>query len=1075
MQNRSAIWVFTVLLTLACLYQISFSFVTNSFEKKAVKHGKAQAEEAWNKAIEDKVEVLRLPGAEIEIINDDANRDRIKSLIARYFENRFLEENREESVYPLLGYSYGWCKKNELNLGLDLKGGMSATLEISVPDMVKNYSKRDYRTNKVYRNAFKEAVKNTTSDNDFFTAFASATGDINLGPIFSKKSAGVEGKFKPSMSNEEVVALLREMKQDAEKNTEGIIRKRVDRMGVAQPIISRREDGKIDVQLAGVRDQKSAEAKLQAKANLGIYQIFPRERAIGEVRAAWQDVDAIISEEKFGTLKDSINQINLDNNKRQKEHKATWDKLKSAPEGFIVEMKNDSIADTLRLAEFDTLFVPQSVDTKLYASKVYPLTSLFGVKEEDQEKVKGISLPAGAIALAHVNDTATVNSYFNIAAETMPEDAELVWGRYTIDIKEKGKADKKTSYVALYALQISDNGGAYMTGDGVDKARADYDQTGSNSVVNITWNAEGLSKWESLTRATSSEEKKKSGDNYILITMDDAVYSCASVNQEISGGTEISGSFSQDEAQDLAEVIGSGSLPAKLNIVEQSVIGPSLGASNIKSGLMSFGIALAVVLLYMMFYYGKAGAIADVALVANIFFLIGCLASVKAALTLPGIAGIVLTIGMSVDANVLIFERIREELKMGKGKKLAIADGYKNAYSSIIDANITTLLTAIVLAYFGSGAIQGFATTLIIGIFTSLFSAIFITRLIFSWMLDKKKDISFSTKMTENAFSKINLPFIKKRKMFYAISACLVVASIAFVATKGLDKGVEFTGGRMYKVRFDQKADIAQLKDAFKANLVDEKNVGENVKIITSGDAYTVEITTKHMIEENTKEGDAKVNEKVTNALLSTDLGPKVQEDGTLFLATNKYAPQISAELVGESLFAIIFSLIIIFLYILLRFQKWQFGLGALTAIFHDVMIVLGLFSIFYGVLPFSMEIDQAFIAAILTVVGYSINDTVVVFDRIREYLGKHKRKSADEVVNSALNSTLSRTINTSMSTFLVLLIIFIFGAESIKGFTFALLVGVIVGTYSSLYIASPIAYDLAKDDLTLGESQKKK
>jgi SecD/SecF fusion protein len=535
--------------------------------------------------------------------------------------------------------------------------------------------------------------------------------------------------------------------------------------------------------------------------------------------------------------------------------------------------------------------------------------------------------------------------------------------------------------------------------------------------------------------------------------MDDLVFTCPVINEPImNGNCSISGTFTMEEATDIATVLKAGSLPAPAKIVDESIVGPTLGKDNINKGFFSFLIAIALVLVYMMFYYAKAGVVANVALIANIFFIIGTLASLGAALTLPGIAGIVLTIGMSVDANVIIFERIREEVRNGKGLKLAITDGYKNAYSAILDANITTLLTAIVLGYFGSGPIQGFATTLIIGIFTSLFSAIFITRLIFSYMSEKKSDISFSTKLTDKVFLNSKFKFVANRKIYYAISGLIIAGGLASIFTKGLDPSIEFTGGRAYKVEFDKAVKVDEVKNALTPAF---EGLAPEVKTVSNN--YTVEVKTKYLYNSP----DANANDRVDAALESglTSFGAfKV-------LDQRQVDTSVTSTLITSSVLAILFSLLIIFIYIAFRFKKWQYGLSALIALFHDVIIVLSLFSIGWGIFPFSMEIDQAFIAAILTVVGYSINDTVIVFDRIREYLSEHRRADRKSTVDYALNSTLSRTINTSLTTFIVLLVIFLFGGESIKGFSFALLIGVVVGTYSSLCIAAPMVVDITKDE----------
>ena len=598
----------------------------------------------------------------------------------------------------------------------------------------------------------------------------------------------------------------------------------------------------------------------------------------------------------------------------------------------------------------------------------------------------------------------------------------------------------------LMAIEIPTSGEPKINGEDVVNASQSFDNDSKPSVA-LSFNSNVADVWAKWT-------EQKVG-KVIAIVLDDQVFSSPFIRQKITGGnTEISGGFETiEEAQDLANILKAGSLPVPAVIVDEAIVGPSLGEENINSGLWSFFLLL-LVLFYMIFYYKRAGWVANVALIANVFFIIGTLASLGAALTLPGIAGLVLTIGMSVDANVLIYERVREELKNGKGIKLAIQDGYKHAYSAIIDANVTSLLTAVVLAYFGSGPIQGFATTLIIGVFTSLFSAIFITRLIFSYFLDTKRDVHFSRKFTENLFTGSTIEFLKKRKVFYVFSALIVGFGIFSLSTKGLDGGVEFTGGRTYRVEFSEKIDKSEVQNAVSNRCVDDNgnNIAPEVKTVDN--AYTLEITTKYLEKSvlKNKVKVAKIDASLAQAF--KDLGysniEDVNEGMTYNLLTSRgVESQISDELIKGSFLAVIFSLFIIFIYIAYRFRKWQFGLGALIAMFHDVLVVLGLFSIFYNIVPFSMEIDQAFIAAILTVVGYSINDTVVVFDRIREYSVLHKKSSAVQVVDRALNSTLSRTINTSLSTFLVLLTIFIFGGESIKGFAFALMVGVVVGTYS--------------------------
>jgi SecD/SecF fusion protein len=576
----------------------------------------------------------------------------------------------------------------------------------------------------------------------------------------------------------------------------------------------------------------------------------------------------------------------------------------------------------------------------------------------------------------------------------------------------------------------------------------------------MNMNKEGAKRWANLTR----ENVQKS----LAIVLDGMVYSAPNVSEEIKGGSSsISGNFTQNEATDLANILKSGKMPARARIESSEVIGPSLGAKSVKDGFNSFMIAFLVILVYMVFYYSRrAGLVADIALIANMFFLIGVLASLQAALTLPGIAGIILTIGISVDANVLIYERIKEELAAGKGKKAAIKDGYRNAYSAIIDANVTTFLTALILFFFGTGPIKGFATTLVIGILTSLFTAVILTRLVYETWLDKGRSLTFSTKLTKNAFNNMNIDFLGKRKIFYMISGLIIAGGIVSLATRGLNGGVDFTGGRNYVIEFKEEVDVDEVRGML------TEAFGEAPIVITYGQKNTVRVTTKYLIQDDSPDVDSIIKAKMFNGLQPV-LDDDVELDEFLngqdyIISSQKVGPTIANDIKRSSVWVVLASLIIIFLYILIRFRNWQFGLGALAALLHDVMIVIGLFSLLSGIMPFSLEIDQAFIAAILTVVGYSINDTVVVFDRIREFVGLQRKRERKEIFNSALNSTLSRTFSTSLSTFVVLLTIFIFGGDVIRGFAFALMIGVVVGTYSSLFIATPVVYDTIKKEETI-------
>ncbi|HKL39894.1 MAG TPA: protein translocase subunit SecF, partial [Cryomorphaceae bacterium] len=677
----------------------------------------------------------------------------------------------------------------------------------------------------------------------------------------------------------------------------------------------------------------------------------------------------------------------------------------------------------------------------------------------------GQAMTGPVVGFADVTDTSEVNKMLAEpeVRELLPRDLRLLWA--------SEPAARFNNLMRLYAIKVDTRDGkAPLDGSVIVDASQQYD-LGGNVEVEMVMNSQGARTWKEITAEAASQQPKRS----VAVVLDDYVYTAPVVQGEIpTGRSSISiGTGSKNEqiqeALDLANLLKAGALPAPANIVDESIVGPSLGQENINDGLKSFIIALVCVLFYMFFYYKGAGLVSDIALVANLFFLIGALASIQAALTLPGIAGIVLTIGMAVDANVLIYERIREELRNGKGKKAAVKEGYQKAYSAIIDANLTTLLTAIVLVSLGTGPIKGFATVLIIGIFTSLFSAIFITRLIFDSRLSNSKSVTFFMEWSKNILVNAKIKFISKRKISYTISGILILIGVSSMVTRGLNLGVDFTGGRTYTVRFDQTEDLDEIRSSLAASFINEEGNQMQPEVKTYGAANQVKITTKFLVDDDSRDADQRVETALNEGLAEIGTGYSIEE-------SRKVDPSISDDFQTSSTSAVIFSLIIIFAYIVFRFKKWQYGVGAITAMFHDVFVVLGIFSLGHGWLPFSLEIDQAFIAAILTVVGYSINDTVIVFDRIREYMADHRKEGMSSVVNKALNSTLSRTLNTSMTTFVVLLIIFIFGGESIRGFIFALMLGVLVGTYSSLYIASPIVVDLTdKTGTSLEEKREEK
>ena len=1038
MRNRSAIWVFTILLFLACLYQLSFSWVTKSFETDIHDLAEQKYDSLSNEAVEF-------------VINGDTlviGGDKEKQQIVSYYEQKLLAENRDQPTYPILDLDYQRCKDQELGLGLDLQGGMSVTLEVSIEDLVKNFAGNSSKIS--FKNPFNAALKDfkegsTTvdSDNDdfigLFYAHYKELYPKNPPMIFFsnglKDYMDINSVEKTSANkNDQIIQTLRDLSEDAIQKTHRIIESRINKFGVSQPNIKKLAvSGRLQIELPGAKDKNRIRNLLQSTASLEFWD---------GAHADWTDefleLNKAVSKESSNDVESDFIEISQDS-------------LNSFSAIEIESYMNDKKANDSLLEEKSLERVIQ--DSIMLADGKILNGSLWFIHTSNSPYI-GVAKSVDTAKINSMLKSKVARDIFNLRRH------KFLWSR---DVSKYETSQSFTGHT-LMAIEIPTSGEPKINGEDVVNASQSFDNDSKPSVA-LSFNSNVADVWAKWT-------EQKVG-KVIAIVLDDQVFSSPFIRQKITGGnTEISGGFETiEEAQDLANILKAGSLPVPAVIVDEAIVGPSLGEENINSGLWSFFFAFLLVLFYMIFYYKRAGWVANVALIANVFFIIGTLASLGAALTLPGIAGLVLTIGMSVDANVLIYERIREELKNGKGIKLAIQDGYKHAYSAIIDANVTSLLTAVVLAYFGSGPIQGFATTLIIGVFTSLFSAIFITRLIFSYFLDTNKDVHFSRKFTENLFTGSTIEFLKKRKVFYVISALIVGFGIFSLSTKGLDGGVEFTGGRTYRVEFSEKIDKSAVQNAVSDRCVDDNgnNIAPEVKTVDN--AYTLEITTKYLEKSvlKNKVKVAKIDASLAQAF--QDLGysniEDVNEGMTYTLLTSRgVESQISDELIKGSFLAVIFSLFIIFIYIAYRFRKWQFGLGALIAMFHDVLVVLGLFSIFYNIVPFSMEIDQAFIAAILTVVGYSINDTVVVFDRIREYSVLHKKSSAVQVVDRALNSTLSRTINTSLSTFLVLLTIFIFGGESIKGFAFALMVGVVVGTYSSLFIATPLVVDLSKNKI---------
>ncbi len=989
MQNKGAVKLLAIALALVSFYQLTFTYVTRQVEKDAAIY--AQGDPAREEA--------------------------------------YLDSMMREVVYNFLGirqYTYREAKEREINLGLDLRGGMNVTLEVSSYDIIRALS--NYSTDETFVQALNLAREyQRTSTDDFITLFGRAFETIDPNAQMASVFSTVELRDRVSFNstNQEVLGIIRQEADKAIDNSFNILRSRIDRFGVSQPNIQKLEThGRILVELPGVKEPERVRSLLQGTANLEFWETFDNQEIYPFLLQANQRIREIEDAQRALTRPEEPSEIEVD------EQPALTDELSPEDETLLDILGRDT-SDIDQDLTSDQLLID------------YPLFSILNPSTGPDGQLMGGSV----VGIADYRDTVKVNYYLNLpqVRQLMPRDVKFLWG------VKSPRYDVTETYYELHAIKVSSRDGrAPLDGDVITDARAEFGQTQATAEVTMAMNSEGARIWARLTRDNIGRS--------IVIVLDDYVYSNPRVNQEITGGrSQITGDFSITEAQDLANVLRSGALPAPARIIQEAIVGPSLGQEAINAGFSSFLIAFIVVLLYMVIYYSRrAGMVADIALIVNLFFIMGVLASLGATLTLPGIAGIVLTIGMSVDANVLIFERIREEIKAGKGLRLAVSDGYKNAYSAIIDANVTTLLTGIILYIFGTGPIQGFATTLVIGICTSLFSAIFITRLIFLWFLDRNKSISFSTKLTENAFKNVHIKFIEKRKVFYIVSGIIITIGIASLFTRGLSQGIDFTGGRTYIVRFDDNVSTSEIQGSL-------FNVfGEGTAVITFGGDNQVRISTNYRIDETEAEVDQEIEQLLYEGL------EQFMAEGVTFSQfmsdyrqrSEKVGPAIAHDIKIQAFYAIFFALVIMFLYMFIRFKNWQFGLGAVAAVGHDVMIVLGIFSIAHGILPFSLEIDQAFIAAILTVVGYSINDTVVVFDRIREYFKLYPKRTRSDVYNLALNSTLSRTFSTSLSTFFVLLSIFLFGGEVIRGFIFALLIGVIVGTYSSLFIATPVVFD---------------
>jgi SecD/SecF fusion protein len=1026
MQNKGAVKLLAILLTLICLFYLSFTVVARIHEKRA---------DRWAHRPEVRELAERLSGG-------DEQRRRVvyDSLVVANKRYYLVDSIANRTIYNigLRKYTYQEVKSREINLGLDLQGGMNVTLEVSVIDVVRAMS--GYSEDSVFTEAIRLATQRQVgSQIDFVDLFYEAFIELDpQGQLASIFSFELKDRIAPNASNQEVMKVIRDEANSAISRSYNILRTRIDQFGVSQPNIQRLpQSGRILVELPGIKDPDRVRQLLQRTAMLEFWETWE----LKEVRTYLDLMNTRLRDVQFTTsemLTAAQGTLSQDTGLLGGMEESGALMGDEEPASLFGETASDETGEGLLTSEL--------------AAGEDPLYRYLGLNIDPST---GREMDGPVVGRAAAKDTARINRLITEGYQRgiLPQNVLLKW---TSKPNKNLRFDTRETILELVALKdMTGRRIPPLDGNAISNASQDYDNNGE-VVVSMSMNSQGARIWKTLTGQNIGKA--------IAIVLDGMVYSYPNVISEIpTGQSSISGNFSIEEAIDLANVLKAGKLPAPARIIEEAVVGPSLGKEAVSAGLLSFIIAFILVLIYMVVYYNKAGVIADIALLLNVFFLIGILASLQATLTLPGIAGIVLTLGMAVDANVITFERIREELRQGKGMRLAIHDGYRNALSAILDGNVTTFLTGVVLFVFGTGPVKGFATTLMIGIMTSLFSAVLISRLIFLSQLDKNKIITFGNKYTINAFSKIKFDFISKRVRFYYISGAIIFIGIVSLIFQGLNLGVDFSGGRTFIVRFDQNVRTTEISSSLAVPFTSAPEVK------TFGPYSQVKISTKYMIAEaEITSTDSIIGHALYEGVKEFFINPISYEefmtdrDDKLFglMSSQMVGPSIAADIKIAAVQALLFALLIIFIYIALRFRKWQYGLGGVVAIFHDAMIAISMYSIFYRIMPFNMEVDQAFIAAILTIIGYSINDTVVIFDRIREFLGLHPKTELKTNINDALLSTLGRTINASGTTFVVLLAIFLFGGEVIRGFAFALLVGVVVGTYSSLFIASPIAYD---------------
>ena len=991
MQNKGFVKVFAVLLTLVCMFYLSFSFVTRHYNSKAAEY---------------------------------AGGDPVK-------ESSYLDSLSTQKVW--LGYTLKQCREMEISLGLDLKGGMNVVLELNVADVIRSLSNNNQDEN--FNKALDLAYENqATSQKDFIDLFAEEYKKLDngarLSAIFS--TFELKDKITPQSSDAQVIAVLKEELKSAIDNSFNVLRTRIDRFGVVSPNIQRLETaGRILVELPGVKEPERVRKLLQGSANLEFWETYNLPEIYQQLVAADNMLATILKSDDTAAVGSDTTAI-----------EATEEVV---ADNAAAETTND--ADSLLAKIGEDKPEAQAAKSMEEFAKQHPLFAVLQINQYN-----GQLAPGPVVGIADKKDIAKINEYLNMkqVKDILPRNLSLKWGVKAIDEKEQ--------YFYLYAIKMTNRDGTpALGGDVVTDANADFVQQAGRSEqqVSMTMNAEGAKAWARLTKENIGKA--------VAIVLDDMVYSAPNVQVEITGGrSQITGHFTPEEAKDLANVLKSGKMAASVHIVQEDVVGPSLGQEAINSGVISFVLALILLMFYMCAFYGVLpGLIADGALVLNIFFTMGILASFQAVLTLPGIAGMVLTLGMAVDANVLIYERTKEELRAGKSLNKAIADGYSNAFSAIFDSNLTSIITGVVLFYFGTGPIRGFATTMIIGLFASFLTAVFLTRIVYEALLanDKLKNVTFTTSITKDLLTNPKINFLAARKVGYLIPAGIIVLGAISMSTIGLNNGIDFTGGRNYVIRFAQDVKTDEVR-----NLLDAQLDG-SVSVIQIGTPDQVRVSTNYKIEDNDPAIDQEIENKLFEGVKSL-----LPEGTTLAQFTDQYiqssqkvGPSMADDIKNAAFLAVVFAMFCMAAYILLRFRDISFSVGAFASVAVTTLCIISFYTLLWKVLPFSMEVDQTFIAAILTIIGYSINDTVVVFDRIRETIGLYPKRDRYQVINDALNSTLSRTFNTSLTTLVVVLCIFILGGATIRSFTFAILLGIIIGTYSTLFVATPIAYELQK------------